>query len=149
MTGQTFWLTCHAIQNPGIIWLITNWIKTFNIWVFEEEKNKQINAHMCLLMDRCSYTEETDYGWLLKQLSSLWLKNSNKLGEAHIPRQRSMLPLEWGAPFTFAIMLLEMCKLSLETIYSTVQKQRYNTSVLQIMYYIRTFVTIMTMEFKF
>ena len=37
----------------------------------------------------------------------------------HIPRQGSMLSLEWSASFPFTIVLLKMCKLSLESINAT------------------------------
>lgn len=38
----------------------------------------------------------------------------------HIPGQGGMLPLEWrSAPFTFTIVFLKMCKLSLESINTT------------------------------
>lgn len=41
-----------------------------------------------------------------------------------IPRQRSMLPLKWSTSFPFTIMFLQMCKLSLKSINTTIELKR-------------------------
>jgi hypothetical protein len=56
-----------------------------------------------------------------EEKKSFFFKKSNKI---RIPRQRRcVLPLRWSNSSSFSIVLLEICKLLLEKVYSTVQNR--------------------------